>query len=246
MVSELDKLQFASTKIGYGNPKGDYWFIGPEEGGSIEGNKDRIQVWIELGSNEHFHDMKDFHLSLSKREGYEELQRFFSAKVKLQSTWNGIMKILFPLLSEKDKTLEKRRNYQKDFLGRKNGATVIAELFPFSSKSLADKKSKDFLTKSKEQYWNDYGHLRESLLCDQILKYRPKVVCFYSTSFNENWQRIIEKLNPSFQNFESIGDLPMKYFKNNETVFIIIPHPIARSMNRKHEQIGLAIKELIE
>jgi hypothetical protein len=245
MISVEEKENFASTKIGYGNPSGDYWFIGPEEGGSIDGNDDRIQVWSELGLNENFHDMKDFHLTLSKRKGFDELQRFFTNKVKLQSTWNGIMKILFPLISEKNNTLDNRRNYQKDFLGRKDGATIIAELFPFSSKSLADKKSEEYLNQSKKKYWDEYSSLRESLISDKIRKYRPKVVCFYSTSFNENWRRIIEKLNPNFQDFESASDLPMKYFKNKETLFVITPHPIARSMNRKHEQIGHAIKSLI-
>ena len=57
-------IKFVSTKIGYGNPKGRYWFIGPEEGGEIEGNEDRIETWAQMGANEHFHDLKEFHLAL--------------------------------------------------------------------------------------------------------------------------------------------------------------------------------------
>ena len=216
--------KFARTKIGYGNPEGSYWFIGPEEGGSIEGNKDRIEIWSELGENEHFHDMKEFHLLLSKREGYHGLRRFFiGEKSKLQSTWNGIMKILFQLTSIEKSEIIERRNYQANYLGSQNGDTVIAELFQYSSKSLDDKKSLEYFGKRKKEYWQDYAPLRETLLCNQIRKYKP-----------------------DFQDYESINDLPMRYFKNCETLFVIIPHPIARSMNGNHEKIGLAIKELIE
>lgn len=246
MISKQEEENFASTKIGYGNPKGDYWFIGPEEGGSIEGNEARIQVWSELGSNEHFHDMKDFHLSLSKREKYEDLQRFFTNKVKLQSTWNGIMKVLFPMVKIENK-IQNRRKYQSEQLGSKYGDTVIAELFQFSSKSLNDKKCLDYFDKTKQKYWEEYSQMRESLIRNHIEKYKPKVVCFYSTSFNENWERIIKELNPDdFRGFKSVSNLPMRYYKNKVTLFVIIPHPIARSINGKHEQIGLAIKGLIE
>ena len=239
--------KFARTKIGYGNPEGSYWFIGPEEGGSIEENKDRIEIWSELGENEHFHDMKEFHLLLSKREGYHGLRRFFiGEKIKLQSTWNGIMKILFQLTSIEKSEIIERRNYQANYLGSQNGDTVIAELFQYSSKSLDDKKSLEYFGKRKKEYWQDYAPLRETLLYNQIRKYKPKVVCFYSTSFIENWYRITKELNTDFHDYESINYLPMRYFKNSETLFVIIPHPIARSMNGNHEKIGLAIKELIE
>ncbi len=238
--------RFSKIKIGYGNPNGKYWFIGPEEGGSIEGNKDRIEVWSELGVNEHFHDMKEFHLSLSIRKDDYSLNRFFiGEKSKLQSTWNGIMKILLPL-SQMENTPQNRRKYQSEQLGSRNGDTIIAELYPFSSKLLDDKKSLEYFGKRKKEYWQDYAPLRETLLCNQIRKYKPKVVCFYSTSFIENWYRITKELNFDFQDYESINDLPMRYFKNCETLFVIIPHPIARSMNGNHEKIGLAIKELIE
>jgi hypothetical protein len=237
--------KFSATKIGYGNPNGKYWFIGPEEGGSIKGNKDRIETWAVLGENQHFNDMKEFHLSLSKSKGYDSLSKFFlGEKSKLQSTWNGIMKILLPL-NQMENTPQNRRKYQSEKLGSRNGDTIIAELYPFSSKLLNDKDSMTFFGKSKKEYWQDYAPSRENLLCNQMRKYKPKVVCFYSTSFSENWQRIARNLNPDFLNFETIDGLPMRYLKRRETLFVIIPHPIARSMNGKHEQIGVAIKKLL-
>ncbi len=241
-----DLSNFSKTKLGYGNPDGIFWFIGPEEGGSILGNKDRIEVWSELGVNEHFHDMKEFHLSLSKREKYESLNRFFTGEnSKLQSTWNGIMKILFAL-NETENIPQNRRKYQSEQLGSRNGDTIIAELYPFSSKLLDDKDSMRYFGKSKKEYWQEYAPFRENLLCNQIRKYKPKVVCFYSTSFSENWQRITKDLNPEFQQFKPVDELPMSYFKSSETLYILIPHPIFKGLNGKHEKIGMAIKRLLQ
>jgi hypothetical protein len=245
MVNNIIK-NFSNIKIGYGNPNGNFWFIGPEEGGSIKGNKDRIETWAELGEKEHFHDMKEFHLSLSKRKEYDSLNRFFiGEKSKLQSTWNGIMKILLPL-NQIENTLQIRREYQSQQLGSRNGDTIIAELFQLSSKSLDDKDCLEYFGRTKKEYWQDYAPLRETLLCNQIRKYKPKVVCFYSTSFIENWYRRTKELNTDFHDYESINYLPMRYFKNSEILFVIIPHPIARSMNGNHEKIGLAIKKFIQ
>jgi hypothetical protein len=244
MMKNMTK-NFCNIKIGYGNPKGNYWFIGPEEGGDIKGNEDRIETWAELGANEHFHDMKEFHLSLTKRKDDYNLNRFFlGEKSKLQSTWNGILKILLPL-TQIGNTTQERRKYQSEQLGSINGDTIIAELYPFSSKLLDDKDSMTYFGKSKKEYWQEYAPFRENLLCNKIQKYKPKVVCFYSTSFSENWRRITKELNSDFQEFKSIADLPMSYFKNNETLFVIIPHPIYKDMNGKHEKIGMAIKNLL-
>ncbi|NBU05764.1 MAG: hypothetical protein EBT39_05395 [Sphingobacteriia bacterium] len=242
----MDKtIKFVNTKIGYGNPKGSYWFIGPEEGGTIEGNKDRIETWSQLGANENFHDLKEFHLLLSKRNGFNSLQRFFiGEKIKLQSTWNGIIEVLFGIIGN-DSLREERRVYQSIELGSKNGETIIGELFPFSSKKLNDETSKNYFGLSKKDYWEKFSIEREILLANQIEKYSPKIVVFYSTTFNSNWKRIIERLDTNFNNLQTHSDLPFSYHKTSKTLFVIIPHPIARQLNKKKKEVGVAIKKLI-
>jgi hypothetical protein len=36
--------QFENSKLGYGSPNGDYWFVGQEEGGSIEAIDLRMKI----------------------------------------------------------------------------------------------------------------------------------------------------------------------------------------------------------
>lgn len=236
---------YCSTKIGYGNPNGKYWFIGPEEGGDIKGNKDRMEVWSEMGMNENFLDMKNFHLTLSKRSKFKNISNFFQGKEsKLQSTWNGILKILMSLTQNEndDKT---RREYQSNLLGSSMGETVIGELYPFSSKSLNDSLSLKYFGKSKKKYWEEFSPNREFLIGQKIQKHKPKLVCFYSTSFKENWYRIIASTNPKSQ-IQFYYELNMEYYKSNETLFVIIPHPISRKLNGKHSEIGNAIRKLLD
>jgi hypothetical protein len=240
-------LKFINTKVGYGNPKGDFWFIGPEEGGCINANEDRIKVWNELGENECFQDMKDFHLSLCcVNENYKrDLERFFTGdKIKLQQTWNGIIEILFGLTSV-DGSIEKKRIYQSTLLGSKNGNTVIGELFPFSSKKLNDENSFQYFGMSKKEYWDEYSNLRQNLLIDQINTYRPKVVVFYSTAFVDYWIQIIKTLDKKFNQLQSISDLHLSYHKSTNIVFVIIPHPVSRLLNHKKRRVGEAILNLI-
>ena len=243
----MDKtIKFVSTKIGYGNPKGAYWFIGPEEGGGIEGNEDRIETWAQMGANEHFHDLKEFHLLLSRREGFNNLQNFFiGEKIKLQSTWNGIIEILFGIIGN-DNLRDKKRIYQSIELGSKNGETIIGELFPFSSKKLDDETSKNYFGLSKKDYWEKFSIEREMLLAKQIEKYAPKVVVFYSTTFSSNWKRIIERFDLNLNNIQTHAELPFSFLKTSKTLFVIMPHPRARQLNKKKSEVGKAIKELIQ
>jgi hypothetical protein len=243
----LDLKKYVNKKIGYGNPSGDYWFIGPEEGGSINGNKDRVEIWYELGENEHFHDMKKFHLSLcGLNEKYKrDLERFFIGdNIKLQSTWNGIIEILFGIIGNNNSKDEKRV-YQSCLLGSKNGETIIGELFPFSSKKLNDETSKNYFGLSKKDYWEKFSIEREILLANQIEKYSPKVVVFYSTTFNSNWKRIIKTIDKNCNELKIHSNLPLSYHKTSKTLFVITPHPIARQFNKKKKAVGIAIKNLM-
>jgi hypothetical protein len=239
---------FTNTKIGYGNPKGAYWFIGPEEGGDIMSNHDRMKVWSELGENKHFHDMKDFHLALCNLNmNYkQDLERFFVGdKIKLQSTWNGIIEILFGIIDNPN-SIEDKRKYQSNELGSKNGDTIIGELFPFSSKNLDDQMCEEYFGLSKKDYWANYSIAREILLAKQIEKYAPKVVVFYSTTFSSNWKRIIERFDSNLNNIQTHAELPFSFLKTSKTLFVITPHPRARQLNKKKSEVGKAIKELMQ
>ncbi len=229
---------YISTKIGYGNPKGDFWFIGPEEGGSISSLNQRIAIWNQLGKNQHFHDLKSFHLEF--KHGTEQ---FFEGKVKLQNTWNGIIEILFGILG-KEVSVEEKKKYQSTFLGTDSGETMLGELFPFSSKSLNDNDWLQFFGTTKNEYWEKYSEQRIQLLTEKIKEFKPKLVVFYSESFNKQWMKIIESLKAQLVEINN-NNLPLTLFSNDSTLFCIVPHPVSIKMNGKVKyEIGRVLNEL--
>lgn len=126
-----------------------------------------MKVWNELGSDEHFHDLKKFHLAYKN-----ETERFFEAKVKLQKTWNGLIEVLFGIQG-KENALETKKEYQSNQLGSTNGETLLAELFPFASKALNDSEWTELFSESKKEYWDKYDSQRIQLIAAQIEIYKP-------------------------------------------------------------------------
>ena len=216
--------KYISTKLGYGNPKGDFWFIGPEEGGSATSLHERMNVWNELGSDEHFHDLKKFHLIF--KNGTEQ---FFEGKIKLQKTWNGLIEILFGIQG-KENSLETKKEYQSTQLGATGGETLLAELFPFASKSLNDSEWMELFGESKKDYWDKYANQRIELIAEQIEIYKPKLVVFYSVAFSNYWEQIINQVGGN-KILQNSSDTNVSVFKSTDTTFVIIPHPVAFSMN---------------
>jgi hypothetical protein len=216
--------KFAAKKLGYGNPKGDFWFIGPEEGGSAASLHERMNVWNELGSDEHFHDLKKFHLIF--KNGTEQ---FFEGKVKLQKTWNGLIEILFGIQG-KENTLEAKKEYQSNQLGAEDGETLLAELFPFASKSLNDSEWMELFGESKKDYWDKYASQRIQLITKQIEIYKPKLVVFYSVAFSNYWEQIINQVGGK-KIVQNSDDTNVTVFKSTNTTFAVVAHPVAFSMN---------------
>lgn len=216
--------KFAQTKLGYGNPKGDFWFIGPEEGGSAASLRERMNVWNELGSDEHFHDLKKFHLAY--KNGTEH---FFEGNIKLQKTWNGLIEILFGIQG-KENTLEAKKEYQSNQLGTEDGETLLAELFPFASKSLNDSEWNELFSESKKDYWDKYANQRIQLITEQIEIYKPKLVVFYSVAFSNYWEQIINQVGGK-KIVQDSFDTNVTIFKSTNTTFAIISHPVAFTMN---------------
>ena len=183
-----------------------------------------MNVWNELGSDEHFHDLKKFHLIF--KNGTEQ---FFEGKIKLQKTWNGLIEILFGIQG-KENSLETKKEYQSTQLGATGGETLLAELFPFASKSLNDSEWMELFGESKKDYWDKYANQRIELIAEQIEIYKPKLVVFYSVAFSNYWEQIINQVGGN-KILQNSSDTNVSVFKSTDTTFVIIPHPVAFSMN---------------
>ncbi len=231
--------KYIRTKLGYGNPEGDFWFIGPEEGGSIASLTERIRIWEVLGENQSFLDMRSFHLSF--KNGTE---RFFEGDIIMQKTWGGLIEILFGMNNE-NLTSDTKRRYQSTHLGSSEGNTVLAELFPFASRSLNDTEWDAYFVGPKEIYWEKLAQIRIDLLVSNIQKYAPKLVVFYSTSFNHYWHVMLQKLNAEKLPIEN-DSLPVSLYKAHNLKLAIIPHPVSFQMNGSiKREIGEALGRIL-
>ena len=225
---------YEETKLGYGNPKGTVWFIGPEEGGSIESWQKRIRTW-ENQQVLHFADLKKFHLDF--REGTE---RFFNTPIKLQRTWSGLIDIYFGMkgLHNADK-----REFQSNELGSLTGDTCLIELMPFASRKLNDEEWNQNMTESKEQYIDRLAENRMQLIANKIKEYSPKWVVFYGKKQAQQWHRIIELLNVSMNGTRFDENLQIEFIASITINFAIIPHPVSFAMNGIKQKVGQKLAE---
>ena len=230
--------QFENLNLGYGNPKGDYWFVGPEEGGSIESIDLRMKIWEQLKA-EHYVDIYEFHKLFDNGT-----LRFFDKPVKLQSTWSGLIEILMAMRGEEYSVNRKRQIQSKEF-GRDKSNTCVVELLPFSSQSLVDLIWDSRNKESKADYIMRLKEMRINLLVNQLIKYQPKVVVFYCKAYLNDWIEIINIVVCNNVTFYQHAALPILYYKNRKTLFVITDHPVSISMNSIKTLIGNNIKGLL-
>lgn len=227
---------FIDKFYGYGNYTGDYWFVGMEEGGgnSFADINQRLQVWKRCGKLE-IEDMATYHAEI----GAEHL---FSLKPRLQPTWNRLIRIE---LSARGKAVstEHVRAYQKEHLGRHSSTNCLVELLPLPSPSvghwLYNQYSKLPHLENRETYTNYYAPLRATHLRERIQTYKPKAVIFYSVNPGYMyWWKLIADVE-----FKEVVAGDQLYLANNEnTVFVIVRHPVARGVKNEYfHQVGKII-----
>jgi hypothetical protein len=222
--------QFMHTFYGYGNFRGDYWFVGMEEGGgnSFAEISKRLSVWKTLGKGE-LVDVADFHVRLG-------IPEHFTEPVKLQPTWNKISRIVLSAEGQKI-TLDAVRAYQKKHLGRVEENTCLLELLPLPSPStrawLYARHSSLPSLRDRETYRNSTIPWRIEHLRQRIEEYRPRAVVFYGVTYEEHWKKIA---NLDFRPHEPFGFLVAN---SRDTTYIIAKHPVATGVtNGYFHQIG--------
>ena len=232
------KNQFECFKLGFGNPNGDYWFVGPEEGGSSESVDLRMQIWKQLNA-EHYTDIYDFHKLFNNGT-----LRFFDNPIKLQSTWSGLIEILMAMRGE-EYSLNRKRQIQSKEFGRGNSNTCIVDLMPYSSQSLADVNWNLHHKETKADYIGRLKAMRITLLVNELITYQPKVVLFYSKSYIKQWIEIINKVVDNNVTFFQHPALPLLSYKSASTLFVITDHPTSITMNSIKTVIGYNLKGLL-
>jgi hypothetical protein len=224
--------KFIQSFYGYGNYRGQFWFIGMEEGGgsSFSDISTRLNAWSNRDKKE-LEDLKEYHDCIG-------VKNLFNDKPQLQPTWNKLIRIL---LSSREgiPTTEQVRAYQKNKLGRLSGETCLLELLPLPSPSIGQwiyaQHSKLPHLIDRESYEQNCITSRIAHLQTRIREYRPKVVIFYSLSYQEYWKKI------AGMDFQPNSDgIHIGY--SESTLFVIIKHPAARGIKNEYfHQVGKII-----
>jgi hypothetical protein len=229
--------EFVQSFFGFGDPNAKYWFIGMEEGGgnSLEEFEKRVSAWDQLGKNT-LVDVKEYHRLIG-------INSFFEEPVKLQSTWNKLIRIYLSANGYHPET-DDVRVFQKERLGRTGKDTTLLELLPLSSPNtnvwLYPKWTNLPLLRSRESYRSKILPLRVKSLRKLIDENKPKVVVFYGQTNEEYWRMVV---GTPFRYYDL---LDLKYAKTGETIFVSIKHPVYKGLTNDYfHRIGYWIQSQI-
>lgn len=212
--------EFMASFFGYGDLSAPLWFVGMEEGGgeSIEEIEARLNAW-STGGKQELEDMAEFHAS------FGDASRFLP-NAPVQRTWKELMRLALLARGESDE-LEAIREHQISAFGRSGGQAALLELMPLPKRSLRDwpyaawtspEAAPNLATRAA--YAKAIRAPRIAAIRALIKAHAPKVVVFYGAGYRKHWELI------SGLGFEG-GDFP-KTARSGSTLFILLPHPVAR------------------
>lgn len=219
------------TFYGYGNYKGNYWFIGMEERGEdFQDIEKRMNIWSNRGKCE-IDDVAEYHIDMGT---WDE---------NIQPTWNKLIRIVLSAKGTGNIDIEDVRKYQINELARKDKETCLLELLPLPSPSLEHwmygEHSKLTFLSNRDTYENYCLEKRINHISQRIKEHQPKAVVFYGMGYEYFWRRITEKITdleflPSSEGF--------LICQNSQTVFVIAKHPVARGVTSEYfHKIGRSI-----
>ena len=208
------------TFWGYGNLKGDTWFVGMEEGiGRNEGFP--LERFISTAGKA----VVDIRGNLAVDHNV-----FFEQAAPTQSTWRPLIFILLSLKLGRIPKLSEIREYQISTFGRTQSDHAVLELMPLPSRSV---KASDWLYSdvpltgltSRKEYLKTYKPARVEALKALIEKHQPKLVLFYSRSYLTDWQHIVPKP------LKEVIPGRLHIAKANGTTYAVTAHPTSRGVS---------------
>lgn len=227
-LDDADLESYINGFYGHGRYDAKYWFVGMEfgGGGSVKEIVSRIEGWHDRGGQE----LEDLGPG-----GVGAQESWFLPPYPLQRTWKQIIRVL--LTAEgKPHSREDLRTYQKERLGRKAGLECIVELLPLPSPRSNDwlfyhKYSKLPYLQDRAIYRKHVEPARTAHLRRMIEKYRPGVVVFYGTTYEQSWQKI------ACVDFKPTNIAKVSAASNGQTLFVSMQHPTARGLKDTYFEV---------
>lgn len=239
MLDDSILQEFIDQFLGYGSFEAPFWFVGMEEGGGnsvFEINK-RVSVWKEMGGST-LVDLFEYHQKIG-------LTEFFGDKARLQKTWSKIIRVIFGI-HKCDVDNNGIREYQNRFLGRKDRETCLIELLPLPSPNtsgwLYGEFSQIAYLKDRETYQNKVRSMRAGFIRQQIREFKPKVVLFYGSTYEDIWLSIADTKVNFTRNSEGVA-----FGDDGRTQFVITKHPASKGISNQYfDAVGRQISERID
>ncbi|MEH1821042.1 MAG: hypothetical protein V7L31_18510 [Nostoc sp.] len=229
------------TFYGYGNYKGNYWFIGMEERGEdFQDIEKRINIWSNRGRCE-IDDVAEYHEAIGYGASFQP-----GAKAKLDvPVWRSIIRIVLSAKGTENIHIKDVREYQTNELGRKDKETCLLELFTLPSLSrkywIYNEYSQLPFLSTRKTYEDYCVETRINHIRQRIQEHQPKAVVFYGRAFEYFWRKITENITNI--EFTKPSESSLEDFfisRNNQTVFVMAKFPRALP-NEYFHNIGRAI-----
>lgn len=234
LISKKEKMELFKKRMdfmGYGNPNGDIWVIGMEEGCKKENQYKNLIKKFKASKNRRYMDTDDTSLPSSHRNWHKNGARLQSTLRVLYIILNGLEGN--KIVSDKDVL----RNYQTNKFGKLDGNHFSADLSPYPSHS-----SDDWPTLYKELGF-DRKYLEEVIIPKRIKlfkilikKYEPVIIIFYSFGYLKYWKQIVES------DFKRKDDI---YVSSNNKYFVI-KQPRAFDTNKYWVNVAKHIKNILK
>ncbi|MDP2655090.1 MAG: hypothetical protein Q8P17_00820 [bacterium] len=221
---------------GYGNLEAPVWFVGMEEGLNPTTDVAELEMRFRVADGKATVDMRHDMSALANH------MRWFRPGARIQPTWKYPIALHLYLKNGKIPDKEEIRDHQARVLGDsvlKESTTI--ELMPLPSQKahestwLYAKYNVQGLS-SREEYISTFMEARVRKLKDMLVRYKPKLVIFYSVSYLPKWSEIIGV---------HLGKVTsqMYFAKNGGTSFCIIPQGHGMSYKRLYEYASLILKK---
>ena len=179
-VSNKDFEHLAGFK-GAGNPDGNYWFIGLEEG--VKGEKGpefeaRLEREIKIRAK--WQEIEDLH----------QMRRSINETMKTGPwTWRVMASIALSL--DGDDGGETPASYMQERLGRPDGETFLTDLFPLPTKEHNENLWPfDTPYSSRKAYEDAMRCPRENLIRELWARHSPRYVFCHGSTYSEAFERL--------------------------------------------------------
>lgn len=231
MLDDQLLKKYIHTFYGYGNYKGDFWFVGKEEGGgrTIDDILRRLSAWSQRECRE-LEDVCEYHQAFG-------VKRLFDQRPPIQRTWGKLIRTLLKAKGQ-EVTSEKVRRYQGQYLAREDGESCLLELLPLPSPKATKWLYADYSQlpqlRERQHYKEFYAEQRANHIKQRIVEHKPRAVVFYSSdAWYQDWWKVIAK------GVDFTHEHGFQWGTNGSTLFVIAKHPTTHGVtNQYFEAIG--------